>query len=74
VPPYNTSAEGNQLQVEVISNRADLTLEEVQQVEPLEYQDKYTPWKYGIIFKEKIYLPPTDNTSAAFNIRLRKAG
>jgi hypothetical protein len=30
VPPYNTSAEGNQLQIELISNRPDLSLEEIQ--------------------------------------------
>lgn len=42
-------------------------------MEPLEYLDKYTPWKYGIIFKEKIYVGP-DHTSAALNIRLKKGG
>ncbi len=73
VPPYNTAAEGNQLQIELISNRPDLNLEEVQQVEPFEYGDKYAPSKYGIIFKEKLFVGP-DNTSAAFNIRLRKGG
>lgn len=73
VPPYNTAPEGNQLQLELISNRPDLNLEESQQVEPLEYGDKYVPSKYGIIFKEKIFVGP-DNTSAAINIRLRKDG
>lgn len=72
VPPYTTQPEGNQLQVEVITNRAEFALEEVQQVEPFEYVDKYAPSKYGIIFKEKIFVGP-DHTSAAFNIRLRKA-
>ncbi len=42
-------------------------------MEPFEYSDKYVPSKYGIIFKEKIFVGP-DNTSAAFNIRLRKDG
>jgi hypothetical protein len=73
VPPYNTATEGNQLQLELISNRPELNLEESQQVEPLEYADKYVPSKYGIIFKEKFFVGP-DNTSAAFNIRLRKDG
>lgn len=73
VPPYNTNPEGNQLQVEVISNRADFALEESQQVEPFEYVDKYAPSKYGIVFKEKLFVGP-DHTSAAFNIRLRKNG
>lgn len=42
-------------------------------VEPLEYTDKYVPFKYGIIFKEKVYVGP-DHTSAALNIRLKKNG
>jgi hypothetical protein len=42
-------------------------------VEPLEYSDKYHPSKYGVIFKEKIFVGP-DHTSAAMNIRLRKEG
>lgn len=73
VPSYNTNPEGNQLHVEVISNRADFALEESQQVEPFEYVDKYTPSKYGIVFKEKLFVGP-DHTSAAFNIRLRRNG
>jgi len=32
--------------------------------------DKYAPSKYGIIFKEKLFVGP-DHTSAGFNIRLR---
>jgi hypothetical protein len=70
IPPYNTATEGNQLQLEMISNKPDLNLEEVQHVEPFEYMDKYAPSKYGIIFKEKMFVGP-DHTSAAFNIRLR---
>jgi hypothetical protein len=54
----------------MISNRPDLNLEEIQHVEPFEYTDKYAPSKYGIIFKEKLFVGP-DHTSAAFNIRLR---
>ena len=40
-------------------------------MEPFEYGDKYAPWKYGIIFKEKIFVGP-DHTSAALNIRLKR--
>lgn len=32
--------------------------------------DKYAPSKYGIIFKEKLFVGP-DHTSAGFNIRLK---
>ncbi len=56
-----------------MANRDNFNLEEIQHVEPLEYQDKYFPTKYGIIFKEKVYVGP-DNTSAAMNIRLKKEG
>ena len=28
----------------------------VENVEPLEYVDKYNPTKYGIIFKEKLFV------------------
>ena len=38
--------------------------------EPVEYNDAYTPWKYGIIFKEKIFTSPQDHTNAAINVRL----
>ena len=70
VPPYNTN-EGNQLQLEVIASRPDFALEEVQSVEPLEYSDRYVPSKYGIIFKEKIFVGH-DHTSAGLNVRLRR--
>lgn len=42
--------------------------------EPVEYADKYVPSKYGIIFKEKIYISPADHTSTAINIKLLKDG
>jgi hypothetical protein len=32
------------------------------------------PTKYGIIFKEKILISPTDHTSASLNIKLLKSG
>jgi hypothetical protein len=32
------------------------------------------PTKYGIIFKEKIIISPTDHTSASLNIKLLKGG
>lgn len=71
VMPYNTS-EGSII-LEVLTNKENFHLEEIQHVEPLEYSDKYFPSKYGIIFKEKIYVGP-DNTSAAMNIKLKKEG
>jgi hypothetical protein len=56
-----------------LTNKENFALEEVLHVEPLEYSDKYFPSKYGIIFKEKVYVGP-DHTSAAINIKLKKEG
>lgn len=72
VTPYNT-AEG-QLSIETLSNHESFQLAEVQSCEPVEYTDAYVPSKYGIIFKEKLIVSPTDNTSASMNIKLQKGG
>jgi len=32
------------------------------------------PSKYGIIFKEKVVISPTDHTNATMNIRMMKNG
>jgi hypothetical protein len=50
--PYNT-AEG-QIQIDVQSTADNFALEEIVSTEPMEWTDTYKPWKYGIIFKEKI--------------------
>lgn len=68
--PYRTT-EGT-LHIDVLSNCETFALEECVHCEPVEYGDKYTPSKYGIIFKEKILISPTDNTSASLNIKLNK--
>ena len=70
--PYNTG-EGGQLQLEVLANKADFQLEEVQHVEPVEYSDKYYQSKYGIIFKEKVIVG-SEHTQVAMSIRLKKEG
>jgi len=36
----------------------------------MEWTDSYKPWKYGIIFKEKIVFAQADNIMASFNLRL----
>ena len=59
--------------MEVLTNKDNFTLDEVQHVEPLEYSDKYFPSKYGIIFKEKVFVGP-DHTMAAINIKLKREG
>jgi hypothetical protein len=70
--PYNTM-EG-QLQIEILSNQESFNMEEIVSCEPIEYSDVYKPWKYGIIFKEKIIYHPADNIMCSFNLRLQKDG
>jgi hypothetical protein len=72
VMPYNT-AEGP-LNIDTLCNKESFELKDVVQCEPLEYEDSYVPTKYGIIFKEKIVISPTDTTNAAINIKLLKGG
>jgi len=72
VMPYNTN-EG-QVVIDTLCNKEDFVLNEVIQCEPLEYVDNYVPSKYGIIFKEKIVISPTDHTSATMNIKMLKDG
>ena len=52
------------------SNREALALEQVEQLDPLEYSDRFVPNKYGIVFKEKIYVG--DHTSAAFHVEIKQ--
>ena len=72
VMPYNT-ADG-QMVIDTLCNKESFALTEVTSCEPQEYVDAYVPTKYGIIFKEKIVISPTDNTAAAINIKLLKGG
>lgn len=70
IPPYNIFALN--LDLEMITNKETLELERVEMVDPLIYRDIYIPYKYGIIFKEKIYVG--QHTSAAVFIQLTKKG
>ena len=70
--PYSTN-EG-QLTIDVNTNQDNFDFTEAVGCEPVEYSDKYVPSKYGIIFKEKIYISPMDHTSTALNIKLLKNG
>lgn len=56
--------------LEMITNHQELELERVEMLESLTYTDVYTPYKYGIIFKEKIYVG--QQTSAAMSIILKR--
>lgn len=68
--PYNTN--DFQLTLDTLSNKEEFQMTEIVGCEPFEYSDVYTPTKYGIIFKEKIIIGPTDNTCATVNVRLMK--
>ena len=70
--PYNTK-EGT-LEIDVNTNQEAFEFTEIVGCEPVEYSDKYVPSKYGIIFKEKVFISPTDHTNSAINIKLMKGG
>lgn len=70
--PYNTT-EG-QIQIDALSNSEQFELTEIVGCEPIEYTDSYTPSKYGIIFKEKIFTSPSDPTLASINVKLSQNG
>ena len=72
IMPYNTT-EG-QIQIDVQSNVENFSMDEIVSTEPMEWSDSYKPWKYGIIFKEKIVFSQTDNIMASFNLRLLQNG
>ena len=56
------------------TNQETLDLHEIVGCEPVEYTDAYNPSKYGIIFKEKVFISPVEATMTALNIRLQKDG
>lgn len=56
------------------TNVENFQLDEIIGTEPVEFSDNYKPWKYGIIFKEKIQYHPSDNIMATISIRLLKGG
>jgi hypothetical protein len=68
IPPYDVFSLN--LDLEMVTNKEELELERIELVEPVVYSDVYKPYKYAIIFKEKIYVG--QHTSAAFYISLKK--
>jgi len=49
-------------------SKEEMQIEQLEFVEPLEYQDRYTPNKTGLIFSERIFVPET--VFCSFNIQL----
>lgn len=70
--PYNTT-EGT-LTIDVQSTDPNFQMDEIVQTEPMEWSDSYKPWKYGIIFREKIVFAQADMIIASMNLRLLKDG
>ena len=64
--PYNVP-EG-QLEVEYFVKSDELKFENLEFVEPLEYFDRYTPTKYGILFRQKLYLSEEANLSLVLRL------
>ena len=44
------------LDFDLLYRNPEFALETVDQVEPLEYMDKYVPTKYGILFRERLFV------------------
>jgi hypothetical protein len=44
------------IDVEVLYKNPDFAAEICEHVEPLKYIDKYQPYKYGILFRERIFV------------------
>ncbi|KRW99453.1 hypothetical protein PPERSA_07938 [Pseudocohnilembus persalinus] len=66
--PYNLGS--GTLDCDFYLKEADQQIEQVDLVEPVEYFDKYTPYKYGILFREKLY--SSENTVSSVFLRLGK--
>ncbi|KAM3133078.1 hypothetical protein pb186bvf_014795 [Paramecium bursaria] len=64
IPPYNV-AEGS-FEMDFLTN-SDVQIQQIEQVEPMRYSDKYTPTKYGIIFRERIF---ANDSISSFFVRL----
>ncbi len=44
------------LEFDLLYKSPEFAVETVEQVEPLEYMDKYAPTKYGILFRERLFV------------------
>jgi len=56
------------LEFDLLYRNTEFTLDTVDQVEPLEYMDKYVPTKYGILFRERLFL--NNELQASFFVRI----
>jgi hypothetical protein len=70
VAPYNVEASKLGLVLACNKEIEEFTVAELEEV--AEYADSYTPYKYGMIFRERLYVP--GDTAFSLHIRLRKGG
>lgn len=56
------------IDVEILYKNPDFSAELCEHVEPLKYIDKYAPYKYGILFKERIFV--ADKCLASFYVKI----
>jgi hypothetical protein len=56
----------------LVTNKELAEFTNVELEEQAEYADLYVPYKYGVVFRERVYVP--GNTTLSFHVRLRKGG
>lgn len=44
------------LDFDILYSDTEFNIETVEQVEPVEYMDKYVPTKYGVLFSERLFV------------------
>ena len=65
--PYTVMPE-TALNLDFLSSNPGVAIEPVEQLDPLEYSEAYLPHKYGIIFKEKVFVGDTTLASLYVSI------
>ena len=70
IAPYNV--EPKKLGVILATSKELEEFTNVELEEQAEYADQYTPYKYGVIFRERIYVP--GDAALSLHVRLKKGG
>ena len=66
--PYNMQDGNFEIEILYKNEENNLNIENIEMVAPVEYNDKYLPSKYGIIFRERLYVGST--ACVSFFLRL----
>eukprot|EP00826_Nyctotherus_ovalis_P044789 TRINITY_DN4874_c0_g2_i2.p1 TRINITY_DN4874_c0_g2~~TRINITY_DN4874_c0_g2_i2.p1 ORF type:complete len:864 (+),score=330.72 TRINITY_DN4874_c0_g2_i2:1536-4127(+) len=70
IAPYN--AEPGKIKVSIVTNPDIVEFVDIPLEEQAEYGDLYVPYKYGIIFRERIFVG--GETPVSLHVRVRKGG